>query len=105
MGSMITDTNGKNLNTLAKNMNVKKEQLNLPQNSDKVLVTGSGLWAHKRGLAELSVKDSAGKYITDPRKANRDYDTLNYKTYVATFCINAGFGKGGPLSCVNKKNA
>ncbi|AGE49301.1 hypothetical protein ATCVBr0604L_852L [Acanthocystis turfacea Chlorella virus Br0604L] len=105
MGDMITDTNGKNLNTLARNMNVNKNQLNLPENSDKVLVTGGGLWAHKRGLAELSVKDSAGKYITDPRTANRDYDTLNYKTYVATFCISANFGKGANVSCNNKKGA
>jgi hypothetical protein len=105
MGDMITDTNGKNVNTLAKNMNVNKSTINLPQNSNKVLVQNSGLWAHKRGLAELTVKDASGKYITDPRKANRDYDSLNYTTYVASFCINAGFGKGGPVSCNGKKTA
>ncbi|AGE50300.1 hypothetical protein ATCVCanal1_764L [Acanthocystis turfacea Chlorella virus Canal-1] len=105
MGDMITDANGKNMNTLAKNMNVSKSQLNLPQNSEKVLVQNSGLWAHKRGLSELTVKDASGKYIVDPRNANRNYDSLNYKTYVASFCINAKFGKGGPVSCNNKKNA
>ena len=104
MGDMITDTNGKNANTLAKNMNVNKTKLTLPENSDKVLVSNSGLWAHKRGLSELTVKDASGKYITDPRKANRNYDTLNYNTYVASFCVNSRFGKGGPLSCLEKKN-
>jgi len=102
LGNAIVDTNGKNINTLAKNMNVKKEQLDVPENSDKVLVKNSGIWAHKRGLAELTVKDASGKYITDPRKANRDYDTLNYNTYVATFCINSRFGKGSQMSCVDK---
>jgi beta-galactosidase len=54
-----------------------------------------------RSLA-LELKDATGKYIVDPRKANRDYDTLNYSTYVATFCINSRFGKGNQMSCVDK---
>ncbi|AGE56263.1 hypothetical protein PBCVNEJV1_336R [Paramecium bursaria Chlorella virus NE-JV-1] len=100
MGDSIIDTDGKNVNTLARNMNVSKSQIDIPDESNKALVKNSGLWAHKRGLAELTVKDASGKFIYDPRKANRKYDTLDYSKYVTTFCVNSNFGKGGKFSCV-----
>jgi len=104
MGDVLLDTNGKTIDTLARNTNVKKNQIDLPQNSDKALVKNSGLWAHKRGLAELAITDASGKFIIDPRKADRNYgDGLNYSKYVATFCISNSFGKGGPMSCIKKK--
>jgi hypothetical protein len=105
MGTAIVDTEGKNVNTLARNMNVDKTQIDLPDESNKALVKNSGLWSHKRGLAELTIKDASGKYIYDPRKADRKYKNLDYTQYVSTFCINKDFGKGGPVSCkdVNKK--
>jgi hypothetical protein len=104
MGDMIVDTKGRNINTLSKNMNVSKEQINLPDDSDKALVKKAGLWAHKRGLAELTVLDASGKFIIDPRKANRNYGDTNYTKYVASFCVNAKFGKGGPMSCKNARD-
>ena len=106
MGDAIVDTNGKTINALARNTNVKKNQIDLPQNSDKALVKNSGLWAHKRGLAELAITDASEKFIIDPRKADRNYgDGLNYSKYVATFCVSTSFGKGQSMSCVdiNKK--
>ena len=99
MGAAVIDTEGKNINTLARNMNVNKKQINLPDESNKALVTNSGLWAHKRGLAELTIKDASGKFIIDPRSANRKYDNLDYTKYVGTWCINKNFGKGGNFSC------
>jgi hypothetical protein len=103
VGDMLIDTEGKTINTLARNMNVNKKQIDMPENSNKALVKNSALWAHKRGLAELTTKDASGKFITDPRKANRDYGDNNYTTYVGTWCINNNFGKGGSMSCVNNK--
>jgi hypothetical protein len=105
IGNAVLENEGKNVGTLAKNMNVTKEQIELPDESNKMLVKDSGLWAHKRGLAELTVKDASGKYIYDPRKADRKYNTLDYSKYVATWCVNSDFGKGKPTSCVktNKK--
>lgn len=95
----ILDTEGKNANTISKKMGISMNRINIPTNSDKMLVTNSNLWAHKRGLAELTVKDASGNYIKNPRKADRNYGSLNYKTYVATFCIHKDFGKGEDISC------
>ncbi|ABT15453.1 hypothetical protein FR483_N168R [Paramecium bursaria Chlorella virus FR483] len=105
MGDMVIDTNGKNTNTLARNMGIDKSQIDIPTNSNKALIKKGGLFAHKRGLADLTVLDASGKFITDPRTANRNYGDTNYSTYVATYCINKNFGKGGNFSCTNKKNA
>lgn len=102
VGDAVVDTDGKTIDTLAKNMKVKRNQIDLPVNSDKAFVKNSGVWAHKRGLSELTIKDASGKFILDPRKANRDYGDLNYTRYVATFCVNNRFGNGDIMSCVNK---
>lgn len=99
VGDAIIDTEGKSLNTLSKNMNVAKKNIDLPPNSNKVLVKNSGIWAHKRGLSELTVKDASGKYILDPRKADRSYGDLDYKQYVGTFCVHKDFGKGQDIMC------
>ncbi len=100
VGDAIIDTDGKSANTLSRNMKVNKKQIELPPNSNKVLVKNSGIWAHKRGLGELTVKDASGKYILDPRKADRNYGKLNYTKYVGTFCVHKDFGKGEDVSCV-----
>ena len=105
MGDMVIDTNGKNINTLARNMGLNKSQIDIPTNSNKALVKKGGLFAHKRGLADLTVLDASGKFITDPRSANRNYGDTNYSTYVATYCINKNFGRGQDFNCKNKKNA
>jgi hypothetical protein len=64
-----------------------------PAACDPVLVKKAGLWAHKRGLDELTVKDAGGEFIKDPRKANRDYGKLNYKTYCGAMCVKNDFGR------------
>ena len=97
VGDMVVDTNGKNARTLAKNMDIRK--INIPDNSNKALAKKTGLWAHKRGLAELTTKDASGKFITDPRKADLKYENIHYSTYAGTFCVNVHFGKGEKFSC------
>ena len=104
MGDVLIESDGKkNVNSLAKNIGVDKNQLNSPTNKpakgDPILIRAAGLWAHKRGLSELTVLDASGKFIKDPRDANRKYDNLDYKTYVGTFCVNKDFGKGKSFAC------
>lgn len=104
MGDMIVESDGKkNVNSLAKNIGVNKDQLNSPTNKpakgDPILVKAAGLWSHKRGLAELTVLDASGKFIKDPRDADRKYDNLDYTTYVGTWCVNKNFGKGKSFAC------
>lgn len=105
MGDVLIESDGqKNVNSLAKNIGVNKTQLNSPSNKpakgDPILIKAAGLWSHKRGLSELTVLDASGKFIKDPRDANRKYENLNYSTYVGTFCVNKDFGKGKNFSCV-----
>ena len=104
MGDLLIESDGKkNINSLAKNIGVNKEQLNSPTNKpakgDPILIRAAGLWGHKRGLAELTVLDASGKFIKDPRDADRKYDNLNYTKYVGTWCVNQNFGKGKAFSC------
>jgi hypothetical protein len=104
MGDVLIESDGqKNVNSLVKNIGVNRNQLNSPTDKpakgDPILIRAAGLWAHKRGLSELTVLDSAGKFIKDPRDANRKYENLDYKTYVGTFCVNANFGKGKSFAC------
>lgn len=105
IGDMLVESDGqKNINSLAKNIGVDKNQINSPINNpnkgDPILIKAAGLWAHKRGLSELTVLDAAGKFIKDPRNADRKYDNLSYDIYAGTFCVNQNFGKGQKFSCV-----
>ncbi len=104
MGDMLIESDGKkNVGSLAKNIGVNKNQLNSPVDSpkkgDPILIKAAGLWGHKRGLSELTVLDASGKFIKDPRDANRKYENLDYSTYVGTFCVNQNFGKGKNFNC------
>jgi hypothetical protein len=104
MGDVLIESDGqKNINSLAKNIGVNRNQLNSPTNKpargDAILARAAGLWGHKRGLSELTVLDASGKFIKDPRDANRKYENLDYKTYAGTFCVNANFGKGKSFAC------
>lgn len=105
MGDVLVESDGqKNINSLAKNIGVNRKQLDSPTNKpakgDSILAHAAGLWGHKRGLSELTVLDASGKFIKDPRDADRKYDKLNYTKYVGTWCINKNFGKGKNFSCV-----
>lgn len=104
MGDMLVESDGKkNVNSLAKDIGVDKNQINSPVNKpekgDSVIIRAAGLWSHKRGLAELTVLDASGKFIKDPRDADRKYDNLDYTTYVGTWCVNKNFGKGKSFAC------
>lgn len=104
MGDVLIESDGqKNINSLAKDIGVNKNQLNSPVNKptkgDVILARAAGLWGHKRGLSDLTVLDASGKFIKDPRDANRKYDSVNYTKYVGTFCINKDFGKGKSFAC------
>jgi len=104
MGDVLVESDGqKNIDSLAKSIGVNKNQLNFASNKpvkgEPILIHAAGLWAHKRGLSELTVLDSTGKFIKDPRDANRKYENLDYTTYVGTFCVNKNFGKGKSFAC------
>lgn len=104
MGDVLIESDGqKNVNSLARNIGVDKNQMNSPTNKpakgDPILIRAAGLWAHKRGLAELTVLDASGKFIKDPRDADRKYDNINYTKYVGTWCVNKNFGKGKSFAC------
>ena len=99
MGDMVVRApGGRSLRDLAGNMSVDVDQLvspsDTPGKDDLVAVTSAGLWAHKRGRAELTVKDASGRYITDPRKADRNYGSLNYTDFCGALCVNKDFGVG-----------
>ncbi len=99
MGDMVVRApGGKSVTNIAKNMSVHTSQIDSPSPSpDKdelIAVSKAGLWAHKRGLDELTVKDARGKYITDPRTADRNYGRLDYTTFCGALCVNKDFGKG-----------
>lgn len=108
MGDMLITSDGqKTVANIAKEIGVNKNQIespssNKPKVGEPVLIKNAGLFAHKRGFSELTVLDASGKFITDPRKANRNYGDINYKFFAGAFCVNSSFGKGSKFSCVNK---
>lgn len=53
-----------------------------------VFVRDAGVWSHKQGLATGPLLvDASGRVITDPRRANRNYGSFNYRRGCGTFCI------------------
>ena len=107
VGDMLIRSDGKQtLNNISRNIGVNKTKINSPSNSpsngDPILIKNSGLWAHKRGLAELTTRDASGKFIKDPRRANRDYGDISYTVYAGSFCVSKNFGRGQDVSCKDK---
>lgn len=48
----------------------------------------ANVWSHKRGWGDGPLLvDSKGKAILNPRKAGRDYGSLNYKRFCHAFCV------------------
>ena len=91
-GDMLVRVDGKNtVASIAKNAGVPMKNVNIPtgENSKNrlALLHGAGLWAHKRGLDELSTKDASGKFIKDPRNANRTYPPYDYKDFCNAYCL------------------
>jgi len=102
---MIMSDGKKTVANIAKEIGVDKNQIdspssNKPRKGEPILIKNAGLFAHKRGLSELTVLDASGKFIKDPRKADLNYGDINYSTFAGAFCVNATFGKGGKFSCV-----
>lgn len=96
-GNMLVRADGKKtIANIAANAGVSKNSVragsNKPAKCDAVLLENAGLWTHKRGLDELTDKDASGKFITDPRKADRNYGKLRYTKYCNAFCVKNGFG-------------
>ena len=101
---MIPSDGKKTVSNIAKEIGVDKSQIdspssNKPKDGEPILIKNAGLFAHKRGFAELTVLDASGKFIKDPRVANRNYGDIDYNTFAGAFCVNATFGKGGKFSC------
>jgi hypothetical protein len=55
-----------------------------------------GTWSHKRGGTECGDRDAVGCKIGDPRRAERDYPGLSYRTLCGCYCIPKGGIKVGP---------
>lgn len=52
------------------------------------IVFNANVFSHKRGWATGPLLgDANGKVITDPRKASKKYDELNYDKYCSSFCV------------------
>jgi len=51
------------------------------------------LWSHKPGSTEVVNKDASGKLIKNPYKANRNYESLNYKTPCFYACVNSDLSR------------
>lgn len=96
-GDMLVRADGKKtIANIATNAGIPKNSVragsNKPAKCDAVLLENAGLWTHKRGLDELTNKDASGKFIVDPRKADRNYGKLQYKKYCNAFCVKDTFG-------------
>ena len=58
---------------------------------DKVLIRDIKAWSHKRGFGGTALlTDAAGHPILDPRKANFDYQGLDYTKFCSMFCVKKG---------------
>lgn len=81
---------------LAKRFRVKQKDIRAPDaapggditSGTLVLIRNAWVWSHKRGLSNEGpvLVDSNGELIFDPKKAARDYGSLNYTTFCASFC-------------------
>lgn len=61
-----------------------------PRPGDTVLVKDAKVWSHKQGFATGPLlRDACGKAIRDPRKACRNYGSLNYERYCGSMCVRS----------------
>ncbi len=52
-----------------------------------------GRWSHKPGRTEVTNRDASGNPITDPRRADRKYEGLEYTEVCGCFCRGPGVAK------------
>ena len=62
------------------------------------------LWSHKPGSTEVVNKDASGQLIKNPYKANRNYESLNYKTPCFFACVNSDLSRA-IADIYNKKSS
>lgn len=64
------------------------EKLPSYKKGTSVYVKNADCWSHKRGTAfPVTLMDSNGKIIKDPRKATFNYGWLNYYVFCTAFCV------------------
>ena len=57
------------------------------------------LWAHKQGWGAVPIiVDASGRTIYDPRRADRKYPGLNYKTFCCAYCVKTNKAVSGRRS-------
>lgn len=62
----------------------------------KIIEFKCNLWAHKQGWGTRPILvDADGKTIYDPRKANRNYGSLNYSQLCGVYCVSSRNAKSG----------
>lgn len=60
----------------------------------RIMTIPVNLWAHKQGFGGGPViVDASGKTIVDPRKANRNYNGLNYSKFCSAYAVKCGAGR------------
>lgn len=60
----------------------------------RVMTIPVRLWAHKQGFGGGPViVDASGKTIKDPRRANRNYGSLNYSLFCSAYAVKCGAGR------------
>ena len=56
----------------------------------------NGRWSHKPGNTSATNVDASGNPITNPKTADRDYGSVNYKDFCGYFYVPAGGIRTGP---------
>jgi hypothetical protein len=60
----------------------------------RVMTIPVRLWAHKQGFGGGPViVDASGKTIRDPRRADRNYGSLNYSRFCSAYAVKCGAGR------------
>ena len=60
----------------------------------RLMVIPVRLWAHKQGFgAGPVIVDASGKTIANPRRADRNYGTLNYSRFCSAYCVRCDAGR------------
>lgn len=85
-------TDGETLRTIARDLGVPQRNVvsptPAPGKGDIVYVRDAGVFSHKQGLATGPLlRDAKGKTIPDPRRANRNYGSFNYRTFCGAMCL------------------
>lgn len=83
---------GETLRSISRDMQVPPANVvsatKAPLPGDLVYVRNADMFSHKQGLATGPLlRDAAQRTIPDPRTANRNYGSFNYRTYCGSYCV------------------